>query len=182
MARSKRRSKKIMVKKNKIELVIFLVVLIILILIVSIYLFTKKKAESNNFNSIESDKRSGGILTPSPYPIPHGKIEFNTSQSDRTVPQLRKGSIDPYDPTKGAIQTITITVMHTQPVTKVTAVLKTDHSVSSPVPFTLVSGTNTNGEWKGSWRITDTYLYTYKLVLQAESAGSKPAIVKITLR
>jgi len=119
--------------------------------------------------------------TPTPQAIPHGKIEFTVVQSDSTVPQFGKGLIDPYDPAQGATQTVTITAKHSQPVTKVTAVLKTDHAVSTPVPFTLTSGTNTNGQWQGSWQITDTYLYTYNLVLQAESSNDS-ASVEITLR
>lgn len=120
--------------------------------------------------------------TPIPRPIPHGKKVFSAGQSDKTVPQFSKGSIDPYDPANGATQTVIITVKHTQPVTKVTAILKTDHTISTPVPFTLTSGTTTNGTWQGSWTVTDTYLYKYQLVLQAESTGSKPASVVLTLR
>jgi hypothetical protein len=119
--------------------------------------------------------------TPTPRPIPHGKMAFTSSQSDRTAPQLSTGSIDPYDPASGTTQTVTITVKHTQPVTKVTAVLKTDHKTSAPISFTLVSGTNTDGQWKGSWQVTDTYLYTYKLTLEATS-GTKTGTVVITLR
>jgi cytoskeletal protein RodZ len=119
--------------------------------------------------------------TPTPRPIPHGPTDFTTSQSDKTVPQLREGLIDPYDPAKGATQTVTIRVIHTQPVTKVTAVLKTDHAVAAPVPFALISGTATDGKWQGSWQITDTYLYTYVLELEATS-GTKTGSTVITLR
>ena len=120
--------------------------------------------------------------TPTPRAIPHGKWGFTVGQSDKTVPQFSRGFIDPYDPEQEASQTVTIAVKYTQPVTKVTAVLKTDHAVSTPVPFTLISGTNTDGQWQGSWQMTDTYLYKYAVVLQAESAGSKPASVEITFR
>lgn len=119
--------------------------------------------------------------TPTPRPIPHGAKGFTVSQTDRTVPQMSRGSIDPYDPERGATQTVTVAVKHKQPVTEVTAVLKTDHAVSSPFPFTLTSGTSTNGEWQGSWQVTDTYLYKYALVLEATS-GTKTAKVEITLR
>lgn len=119
--------------------------------------------------------------TPTPRPIPHGKMAFSSSQSDKTVPQLSEGFIDPYDPAQGTIQKVTIVVKHPQPVTKVTAILKTDHKISTPIPFTLTSGTNTDGQWQGSWQITDTYLYTYALVLEATS-GTKTATVGLTLR
>lgn len=135
------------------------------------------------FSLYRSVRKPALILPPTPTPraIPHGKIEFSVAQSDNTVPQFGKGFIDPYDPEKGETQTITIAVKHSQPVTKVTAVLKTDHTTSVPVPFALVSGSDTDGQWQGSWKVTDTYLYTYNVVLQAESLG-RLASVEATLR
>jgi hypothetical protein len=119
---------------------------------------------------------------PSPRPIPHGKMGFTVGQSDKTVPQFSRGFIDPYDPEKGSTQTVTITVKYKKPVTKVTATLKTDKNISAPVPLVLVDGTNTSGQWQGSWKATDTYLYIYKLILKAESANSPEGSVEITLR
>jgi hypothetical protein len=119
--------------------------------------------------------------TPTPRPIPHGPMDFTSSQSDTTVPQLREGHIDPYDPARGSTQTVTITVKHSAPVTQVTAVLKTDHTKTPSIPFTLISGTATDGTWKGSWQVTDSYLYTYILELRATS-GTKTGTVGITLR
>ena len=128
---------------------------------------------------------SGGKPTPSPTasprPIPHGKIGFTVGQSDKTVPQFARGFIDPYDPAKGGTQTVTIAVKHTQPVIGVTAVLKTDNNISEPHPFKLISGSDTDGQWQGSWKVTDTYLYTYALVLNAESSDSS-ASVEVILR
>jgi hypothetical protein len=120
--------------------------------------------------------------TPTPRPIPHGPKGFSVSQSDKTVPQFGSGTIDPYDPAIGATETITVAVRHTIPVTKVTAVLKTDHTISAPIPFTLKSGTSKNGQWSASLHITDTYFYTYGLVLQAGSVSGPGASVEITLR
>ena len=59
--------------------------------------------------------------------------------------------------------------------------MKTDHVVSRPYPFKLISGTNTDGQWQGSWKMDDTYLYNYLLTLTAESAN-KSATIEITLR
>jgi hypothetical protein len=119
--------------------------------------------------------------TPTPRPIPHGPQEFSSGQSDKTVPQITNGTIIPYDPAQGTSQSVIISVKHSQPVTGVTAVLQTDHQTSGPIPFTLVSGTATNGQWRGSWQITDTYLYTYKITIEATSA-TKTGKVGITLR
>jgi hypothetical protein len=119
--------------------------------------------------------------TPSPKPIPHGKISFSVSQPDKTKPQFGAGSIDPYDPAQGTVQTVTILAKDEEPITKVTAVLKTDHNISSPVSFELVEGSATDGTWKGSWTVTDSYLYTYNLVLTAESSRGQSS-VEATLR
>lgn len=118
--------------------------------------------------------------TPTPRPIPHGPKGFTVGQADKTVPQFGKGTVDPYDPTKGATQTVTIKVQHTQPVTKVTATIKTDHDISKPYELKLISGTSIDGQWEGSWQVDDSYLYTYAIVLKAVS--NKSASVEITLR
>jgi hypothetical protein len=115
-------------------------------------------------------------------PIPHGPKGFTVGQSDKTVPQLRRGTLDPYDPQMGATQSATIAVKHSQPVNKVTAILITDHGMSDPISFTLINGTNTDGQWQGSWKVTDSYLYTYTLILRAESKNNNVGSVTITLR
>src|SRR3972149_11367602 len=45
--------------------------------------------------------------TPTPRPIPHGKWGFSVSGGDKNKPQMSRGFLDPYDPAKGAHQTIT---------------------------------------------------------------------------
>lgn len=174
---------------------ISIIVIVILVALLSIgaYFYARKsltELQPYKKSSLLSNAKQKPTLTPtiegtprpSPRAIPHGPKGFTVSQGDKTVPQFGRGTIDPYDPENGATQTVTIAVSHTQPITKVSAILKTDKNISNPIPFTLKSGTNTNGEWTGNWRMTDSYLYTYHLVLQAESAGSKPASVEITLR
>jgi hypothetical protein len=171
------------------RLIILLLILVLAILVTGATAW-KLKLISPNRSLIDMFREEfhipskTGILfpTPSPRPIPHGKMGFTVGQSDKTVPQFGKGSIDPYDPEKGSTQTVTITVKHKKPVTKVTATLKTDKNISAPVPLALVDGTNTNGQWQGSWKVTDTYLYIYKLILKAESASGPEGSVEITLR
>lgn len=118
---------------------------------------------------------------PSPRPIPHGKISFTVGSANKSIPQLGAGSIDPYDPQNGGTQTVTVSAKDEQPITQVTAVLKTDNAVSQPVSFKLVEGSATSGTWQGSWTVTDTYLYTYNLVLTAVSSRGQGSI-EITLR
>lgn len=156
---------------------IAVIVFIIILLSLGAYLYARKSSLSQQ----QLVPTATPAPTPTPRAIPHGKKGFTVSQSDKTVPQFSRGHIDPYDPDKGATQSVTIAVKHSQPVTKVTAILKTDNNISNPVPFTLASGTNTNGEWSASWQVTDTYLYTYALVLEASSASGSGSVV-VTLR
>ena len=131
-----------------------------------------------------NQKKSTTEPTPTPLPprpIPHGKIGFTVGQSDKTVPLFGRGFIDPYDPDKGGTQTVTISVSYKNPVSKVTAILKTDNDTSEAYSFKLVNGSDTEGEWQGSWKVTDTYLYTYALVFNAESSN-KSGSVEVTLR
>jgi hypothetical protein len=155
---------------------ITIIVFVTILLSVGAYLYARKSPILSflpKFSTLQRNLASAIAPTPTPTPAPisHGPINFSVSQGNKTIPQFRNGTIDPYDPQQGATQTVTIAIKHTQPVTKVTAVLKTDHAVSAPFPFTLIQGTATDGTWKGSWQVTDTYLYTYRIKLDAISAS-----------
>lgn len=167
-----------MAKKANVEYVILAVLLLVFAGLLFVYFTSRNKEVSK-----EDTSPVPVALTPtiSPRPIPHGKIGFTVAQSDKTVPQFGRGFIDPYDPEKGATQSVTINANFKTPIEKVTAVLKTDKAVSKPVSFKLIDGTTTNGTWLGTWPVTDTYLYTYALVLNATSTNSS-ASVEVTLR
>jgi len=179
-------------KKILLELLILLILLGLIVLIVLKYYHAYRRkyqnqtaseeptAQTELYSKIPSSPPPPSPLL-SPKPIPHGKIGFSVSQADKTKPQFSQGEIDPYDPPKGGRQSVTISVRDEQPVSQVSAVLKTDNAVSQPVSFKLISGSDTDGTWQGSWTLTDTYLYTYNLVLTAVSSRGQ-ASVEITLR
>ena len=173
------RSKAALFFKSKKRLIILLSILFIVLLAVGITFLP------SGFRSISDmfKQGSGNSPTPTstPRPIPTGPKSFTVSQGDKTVPQFSTGIVDPYDPAKGATQTVTINVKFGKPITRVTAILETDKKTSPPVEFKLISGTNTSGQWQGSWKINDTYLYNYVLTLQAESGKSVGSVI-ITLR
>lgn len=153
------------------SLTITSVVLIVVSFSLGYYLF-KSGLIAKWFNSFKTDSNFSTfspIPTPTPRRIPHGKIGFTIGQADKTVPQFGKGSIDPYDPSKGGKQTISVEIKHSSPIKKVTAQIKTDSSVSEAYEFELISGTKMDGVWQGTWTVEDTYLYSYGLVLKAES-------------
>lgn len=139
--------------------------------------FTYLKTGQN----LETQTPSPSPTPTTPRPIPHGKTDFSVSQADKTKPQFGRGNIDPYDPSQGSKQTVTISVKDEQPITQVTAILKTDNTVSQPYPFQLISGSATDGQWQGSWTVNDTYFYTYNLILEATSSRGQ-STVEITLR
>lgn len=167
-----------MAKKANVEYVILAVLLLVFAGLLFVYFTSRNKEVSK-----EDTSPVPVALTPtvSPRPIPHGKIGFTVGQSDKTVPHFGRGFIDPYDPEKGATQTVTIAASFSAPIDKVTAILKTDNGISQSVLFKLIDGSTTNGTWEGSWQVTDTYLYIYALVLNADSADHS-ASVEVTLR
>ena len=176
---TKFRSKVAMFFKSQKRLIILISILLVVLLALGItFLPSGFKTISDMFK-----QGSGNIPAPTatPRPIPTGQKGFTVSQGDKTVPQFGSGVINPYDPAKGATQTVTIAIKFNKPINKVTATLKTDKKTSPPVEFKLISGTNTNGQWQGSWKVIDTYLYSYVLTLQAESGKSVGSAI-ITLR
>lgn len=166
--------------KNKIEWGFFSILFVVLILLLVFYFSSKQKPNltKSGPTSIESDKREKipPTNTPTPKPIPHGKVEFTVSTGkNSTGPRMRKGSIDPYDPDLGATQTFTIDV--DEPVNKVIAILTTDNKVSSEYQLKKTTGTT----WQGSWKVNDSYLYKYKLTIKAVGPNGTSK-VGITLR
>jgi len=112
--------------------------------------------------------------TPQPKPIPKGKTDFFVSVGNNIKgPRMGKGTIDPYDPGVNAMQTMTIEVSDTVPVEKVVVLLKTDNKTSSEMALEPVPGTK---NWKGTWTIDDSYLYTYELTIKATSASGTSSV------
>ncbi len=153
-------------------------VVILLVIFTGVYLLVRQVSPTGNLSAVPTPTPTP---TASPRKVPHGKIDFAISQSDKTVPQLGKGSIDPIDVAQGGTQTVIVAVKNAQPVTGVTAILKTDHQISSPVALSLISGTATDGQWQGSWTVNDTYTYLYHLKLDAASTNGTGSF-ELTLR
>lgn len=172
-----------MINKNKIEWGLFFALLTMLVLLV-VVIFSIKQTRvptENGPTSIESDKRekinpANPIITRTPRPIPHGKVEFSVSVGKNSVgPRMSQGFIDPYDPELGTIQTLVIEVA--EPVEKVTATLITDNKTSQEYQLKKVKGTT----WMGRWKMKDSYLYKYVLTIKAIGPNGTSK-VDITLR
>ncbi len=118
--------------------------------------------------------------TQAPRPIPSGKQTFSVSNGKKIGPQFQTGAIDPYDPTKGNQQTISVSISSTQPVATATLTMQTD-TRSKEIPMQLTSGTTNKGIWAATWTVDDTYLYTYNAIIFATD-GQETNAITITLR
>lgn len=174
-----------------IDLYILLAVLVILGAL--LYVFVSRKDSSpagttqqqtqDSTDTISGGTGSGDMqtnqapvatATPQPKPIPKGKTDFFVSVGNNVKgPRMGKGTIDPYDPGVNAQQTVTIEVNDTVPVEKVVVLLKTDNKVSTEMPLEPVPGSK---NWKGSWTVDDSYLYTYELTIKATSASGTSSV------
>ena len=146
---------KLPVKSSRKCIITLLLIFFLVLLITGVVLWQFKSLSSGRsigdmikegFHSLSKTGTPFVSPSPSPRAIPSGKKGFTVSQGDKTVPQLRQGFIDPYDPAKGGTQTVTIEVKHGQPVSEVTAILQTDNTTSQPYSFKLIDGTNTDGK------------------------------------
>lgn len=122
---------------------------------------------------------------PSPTPtvrhIPSGRRAFSVSQSGTVSgPRFSRGTIDPYDPTIGQSQSVTIRITDSVPVGNASVRLKTD-TKEIVYPLSLISGTQLDGQWGTSWEMQDSYLYRYHVLFEAKS-GNGSSIVDVTLR
>ncbi len=121
-------------------------------------------------------------VTPSttPMPIVKGIETYSISQGKTPGPLMSKATINPNDPEIGARQDFSILVTHNLPITAVKVTLKTDNETKS-YNLSLASGTTTDGQWSGSWSITDTYLHKYVFIIEATD-GTNTSKVSIPVR
>lgn len=101
--------------------------------------------------------------TPLPVrPLPSGKQTYMYSSTGVTGPVPSEVIVDPLTPPVGATQTILVKIKHASPVTNAGVLLHTDNKVSK-FPLELIEGTTTEGTWKGSWMMPDSYDHVYYL-------------------
>ncbi|MCR4280070.1 MAG: hypothetical protein NUV82_01435 [Candidatus Komeilibacteria bacterium] len=170
-----------MAKKANVEIVIFSVVLVVLLISLFVYFFLKNEnnLSENRLTSVESDKRSKlPSVSPSrppgptsvPYTLPSGPQTYRFSHgSNVTGPKIQTMIINPLDPKKGTIQTVTLAINSESPVTKASIIVYSD-SQEKNVNLKLISGDFLKGTYQGSWEVNDTYnnKYALRYILKAE--------------
>lgn len=147
---------------------------------------------SNRGGFKSTDSQVGGptavptpTLIPTPTPTPtlllHGKETYTISQGPEVKgPKITRAVIDPLDPQTGQNQTVTVKVNHQAPVLSVGLKLTTDNK-NKTFPLTRISGTDTDGEWQGSWIMEDTYLYNYLMEITAKTTADQSSVM-LTIR
>ncbi len=119
--------------------------------------------------------------TPTPIPLPKGPREFGISSKNN--PQLRSFKFNEYDPGKGERQTVIIKAVDLEgaKITSIILTLISDHQ-SKNYPLKLTSGTETDGEWSGSWIVEDTHDYVYKSKITALNDKGQKSVTEPKFR
>jgi len=113
-------------------------------------------------------------------PLASGEQTFSVTTPDN--PRMTQVVINPLDVDKFASQTVSVEIQETAgyPITEVTGQAQTD-SMSFPFSLSLISGTDIDGTWQGSWYNEDEYCQNYMLIITATSQ-SGTSIVELAFR
>lgn len=157
-------------------LLVFLAVLAVTIVIAAVYFLLpkiQKGLKDRNQNIWE------------PYvptvPLAHGRQTYRISGGTAGLPTISEVILDPEDPEMGSTQTISVKANYGSAIKEVSVVLHTDDKDTTQV-LQLSSGTATNGEWKGSWKVVNSYEHKYSVTAKAKNEQNLVQMVTVTLR
>ena len=129
--------------------------------------------------------------TPIPTPISASPVTPAQSVSHHTIalapgpqtytisgghhsPNFTQATIDPLVVSVGDTQTMTVKINDTYSITSVEARVETDNGTQT-YSLSLVSGTNLDGTWQGSWIVHDTHMTTYRTTFYALDSNNESA-------
>jgi len=116
-------------------------------------------------------------------PLAQGRQIYNISGGTKGGPQMTQVFIDPLDPKPSQIQTLTLKANNLKPIVEIKAIVITDNkNEESANILKLISGTNVDGVWQGSWRIRSEHNYNYQIKLVAKNNEDIESIVTLTFR
>ena len=100
------------------------------------------------------------------------------------MPGFSSGTIGNYDALIGETQSLTVKIFvsspTTAPIINVKVYMNTDGGSGPDVPLSLISGTNYNGNWQGSWAVNETHCNSYQMVISATNAtGTSTDIITL---
>ena len=117
-----------------------------------------------------------------PPPIGHGTQVYNISGGVEGLPRITTVTLIPEDPEMNSSQTISVKANYTSPIQGVEVVLHTDDYKDTTYPLQLSSGTATDGEWKGTWKVENSYSYIYRVTVKVKNEQNLVQMATITLR
>lgn len=93
--------------------------------------------------------------------------------SGKALPQFTEVIFDPYNVKVNGKQTVTIRVKNTEPVKSVYVILNTDNKTQR-YDLKLSEGSLIDGNWRGSWKVSDTRdkIYSFTFYSASENNGS----------
>lgn len=130
------------------------------------------------------DTTPASVPEPEPEPEPPAVVCSPVASGARTYtgttktnPKITQVRIDPLDVQKFAYQTVSVSIqdMNENSVTEVSGTAITDNN-TFPFSLSLISGTDINGTWQGSWLNLDTYCQNYMLIIVATSASGQSRV------
>ena len=174
----------------KLPLLVWLVILFFSALVVSagIYIAVSpnvslKSIFSKLFRTRQEEVKN--IWTPyttTPPPIGHGVQTYKVSGGTEGLPRITEVILDPEDPELNSSQTIIVKANYPSPIKEVEVVLHTDDYKDTPYLLQLSSGTNTDGEWKGTWKVVNPYNYIYRVTVKVKNEQNLVQMATISLR
>lgn len=124
------------------------------------------------------------IASPSPSPTPTNRVSggFQAYISTQNQPQMRQLTIDPFDPEIGTTQSLQLSIRDAggSPITQVTGIVRTDNGENT-YTLTLTSGSNTDGVWSVSYRVSDSHERIYNMTFTASNQAGSTSRVDIQL-
>jgi hypothetical protein len=118
----------------------------------------------------------------SSIPIAAGRQVYNISGGKTGAPRMIQAIVDPLDIEGNELQSFMVNAFDEESeIVGITAAVITDNG-QNEYPLSLTDGTRSQGTWSGSWRITDTFLYNYQIMLTAVNQNGVESTVTMTFR
>jgi len=174
-------------KLPKLPLYVWLFIFILVLAIFSVGLYAlisptfSLKSLLERKGVTQEDQNIWEPYVPSPVPLAHGRQTYRISGGTQGLPTISEAVLDPEDPEMGSTQTISVKANYDSAIKEVSAVLHTDDKDTTQV-LQLSSGSPTNGEWKGSWKVENSFDRSYSITVRAKNEQSLVQSVTITLR
>ena len=111
--------------------------------------------------------------------IPAGVQTYRIMSPGGRSPRIVEAVINPLDVKVGDRQEMRVMVQDARPVQSVRAEVSTDTGIKT-FRLSRVAGTDTDGEWRAAWKVSDTHSKTYSTTFIAVNAASQTDSVTLS--